>query len=830
MEIEYVNEHLFPGLLGNFFIVLAFIASLVATYAYYRAAKDSVDSFSWHKLGNLSFMVHSIGVLGIIGTLFHLLFNHYYEYYYVWQHSSDELPMRYILSCFWEGQEGSFLLWTFWHVVLGLVLMTRKHHSLQAPAMSIVSLVQVFLGSMLLGVTVLGEYTIGSNPFGLLREHPDMANLPFISNPNYTELIQGRGLNPLLQNYWMTIHPPTLFLGFASTTIPFAYAIAGLWKRQYIEWIKPTLKWTFFGIAVLGTGILMGGAWAYEALSFGGFWAWDPVENASLVPWLVFVGAGHLMLINQRKPNSLLLTNILTVLSFLLVLYSTYLTRSGILGETSVHSFAEGMPGQLIVYLLFFCALAFGMIIWHKRSIPKLKSEENLWSREFWVFVGSMVLGLSSFQIGFNTSKPVLNVLLEPFSGVFNSIYESTDWAFFKKLAGHNLAIQGDVIDFYNQWQIWFAMIVCILVAVGQFFNYKDTSLGTFFKRSALGLGLALLATVGIELMIDFPDWRQVVLLFTGMYALFGNLTYWIQILKGKVPKAGASIAHIGFALIVLGILLSTGKKEFISVNNSGIAIQMTAEEDEDPNAKNIMLIKGDTLRMGDYYVTYVGSTKEGINLHYEVEYYTGEPGNLKYAFTLKPRVQTNALMGNVPEPDTKHYWNKDVFTHITYADLESIDDPDAYTEPKTVQTSLKDTIATSNCLVIPHLFNSNIDRAKYQLDSSDLGVSLIIEVQDVNGNVYQMEPIMLIKESQIIPIEAVNEELGLRIALKRVTPETGNIELVMSEKKANKKDLIIMQAIVFPYINVLWLGCIVMIIGTVIAIWNRLRMSRGKG
>jgi cytochrome c-type biogenesis protein CcmF len=124
----------------------------------------------------------------------------------------------------------------------------------------------------------------------------------------------GKGLNHLLQNHLMTIHPPTLFLGFASTLIPFAFAIAGLWKRDLKGWMKPAIPWAFFGVMILGTGILMGGAWAYEALGFGGFWAWDPVENASLVPWLTLVGGAHLLLINRRKPISAF-TTLLLILS-----------------------------------------------------------------------------------------------------------------------------------------------------------------------------------------------------------------------------------------------------------------------------------------------------------------------------------------------------------------------------------------------------------------------------------------------------------------------------------------------------------------------------------
>ena len=142
--------------------------------------------------------------------------------------------------------------------------------------MTIFALVQVFLASMLLGI-YLFDFKIGSNPFLLLREHAEFSNLPFIQNANYLAKLNGRGLNPLLMNYWMTIHPPTLFLGFASTLIPFSFSIAALWNKQYTKWQVVALPWTYFGILILGVGVLMGGAWAYEALSFGGFWAWDPV-------------------------------------------------------------------------------------------------------------------------------------------------------------------------------------------------------------------------------------------------------------------------------------------------------------------------------------------------------------------------------------------------------------------------------------------------------------------------------------------------------------------------------------------------------------------------
>src|ERR1043166_7693690 len=300
--MEYVGEHLGIGKLGNVFVILSFAFALLSSTSYLFASRENDDTSSWKRIARISFRLHSFSVFGIIGTLFIMLWNHYFEFHYVWQHSNREMPMRYILSCFWEGQEGSFLLWTFWHCVIGLILQ-RTAKTWEAPVLSMIALVQVFLASMLLGINI-GDYHLGSNPFTvLMRQHPDFMNIPLFTDPNYAlnPQFNGRGLNPLLQNYWMTIHPPTLFLGFALTVVPFAYAIAALYKKKFSDWIAPAIPWTFFSVMILGTGILMGAAWAYESLSFGGFWAWDPVENASLVPWMTLVGAAHVMMIYKHR-------------------------------------------------------------------------------------------------------------------------------------------------------------------------------------------------------------------------------------------------------------------------------------------------------------------------------------------------------------------------------------------------------------------------------------------------------------------------------------------------------------------------------------------------
>jgi len=164
--MTYTGEHLLIGKIGNVFVILSFVFALLASISYFFAAKDNDEAVSWKRIARNAFRIHALSVIGIVSTLFIMLANHYFEYEYVWHHSNKEMPMRYILSCFWEGQEGSFLLWSFWHVVLGLILQ-RTSKEWEAPVMATISLVQAFLASMLLGIFIF-EHRIGSNPFPVL--------------------------------------------------------------------------------------------------------------------------------------------------------------------------------------------------------------------------------------------------------------------------------------------------------------------------------------------------------------------------------------------------------------------------------------------------------------------------------------------------------------------------------------------------------------------------------------------------------------------------------------------------------------------------------------
>jgi cytochrome c-type biogenesis protein CcmF len=381
----YAGESLWIGELGHFFIILGFVSAIMAGVFWFFGVRhrNTNEAESWTSLGKWSFIIHGISVFALIGLLFYAMYHHKYEYSYVYDHVSDDLPLKYILSAFWEGQEGSFLLWMFWHIVLGFILI-RISGKWQAPVMFSFALAETLLMSMILGIHIpWGDEVIklGSNPTTLLRQ---MNEAPIFANAEYLSLIKGRGLNPLLQNYWMTIHPPTLFLGFASTLIPFSYAIAGLWTNEHKSWLKECLPWSLFSAGILGIGILMGSLWAYVALSFGGYWAWDPVENASLVPWITLVAGIHVHLVAKNTGYATRSVYFFYLISFVLILYSTYLTRSGVLGDTSAHSFTEmGLGMQLVILVLLFFVLGMAWLIFRYKDIISPKKEEELPSREF---------------------------------------------------------------------------------------------------------------------------------------------------------------------------------------------------------------------------------------------------------------------------------------------------------------------------------------------------------------------------------------------------------------------------------------------------------------
>ena len=791
--MEFIGEHTFIGHLGNAFTSVAFAAAFLAAYSFYKSSCNETLKRIWLPVARGSFYMHGTAIIGVITCMFVMIYNHYFEYQYVWQHSSLELPTHYMISCFWEGQEGSFLLWIFWNIILG-VLLIKSAKSWESSVLTIVSIIQVFLVSMILGIYVFG-LKIGSSPFDLIRNLEENIGLPWTEMANYLlvvpQFLDGRGLNPLLQNYWMVIHPPVLFLGFSLTMIPFTYVIAALWKKNYTKWIKQALPWTYAAIMVLGTGILMGGAWAYEALSFGGFWAWDPVENSSLVPWIILVAAAHLMLVYKNKKIALPTTMAMTLLAFILIIYSTYLTRSGILGDTSVHAFAGGLASQLLVYLLTFTFTTIVLFVVRYKNLPKDHKDDKVSSREFWLFIASMVLFISAFQITWFTSLPVIN-----------------------KVFGTHMAPPIDAIALYNSWQTPLALLIVILMAVTQYLSYTKTNFKKFFKQISFSLLLSAVLSLFIAYTVNMWHILYFSLLWATVFAALSNFEYWRKILKGTWEHSGASVAHIGFALVIMGALLSNANKNIISSNKGFIAKDF-------PSNENVLLEKGDTTLMGNYYVHYKSDTLLGINKTYEVEYFSlKEEGGFTYEFTLNPFIQLNEIMGNVAEPATKHFALYDVYTHLTYADTDVHDESNPYHHESLINIKQGDSVIyNQHFLYLDSLMvNANTD-----LQSENaLDVMLIakLRMQNMQGEFSETQSIYAVKNNTAQSFPGFIDDKGLRykFVFDQVNPEAGSIQIKAYEHIENEKPFIVMKAIIFPYINVLWIGMILMAIGTFIA------------
>lgn len=809
--MDYIGEHLLPGKIGHFFVTLSFAASFVATIAYYKAttSKNIEDENRWKRLGRTAFALDFISVFSVFATVYYIISHHLFEYNYAWEHSSKALDMKYLLSCIWGAQEGSFLLWTMWQSILGAVLIF-KSKKWEAPVMTVMSFGQFCLATMILGIYISNS-KIGINPFLLVRQMESFANAPIFNRPDYLSIPQmqdGQGLNPLLQNYWMVIHPPVLFLGFASTIVPFAFAIAGLWKKDYSGWIKTALPWTLFSACVLGTGIMMGAAWAYESLSFAGFWAWDPVENASLVPWLVLVAGLHTQIVFNATGHSLRATYFFLILNFILILYSTFLTRSGILGDTSVHAFVDsGMNLQLVLFIVVFLLPAAYLYIKEYKKIPHIAKEESTYSREFWMFIGSLVLFLSSMFIMIATSLPVIN-----------------------KIAGTNWSVGEDVTFAYNRIEIFIAVILGLLTAITQYLKYKDTARKILIKKLAVPTIIALIISVLVSIFgnIHYDKYGAGFLtaihlaMFGAIYSAVANAGYiWVG-LNGKLKAAGASIAHVGFGLMLVGILLSTSKKELLSYNTTGINLNFDPKDKDKNPLENITLLKEVKTDMGKYWATYTGDDSTNVfgNFHYyHIRMIRKTDGEV---FDLYPDLfkATNGMQGISQNPDKHHYWDRDIFSYVNYA--SNLEQPKDTARFKLYPVSLNDTVFYSNGYLVLNSTVRNPNNAKYHFTDSDTALMAEITVVSKDSLRYKATPVFYLKDNRLNFIADTVFAQNLAVILNGVV---GNKLQIGIKESPSLVPFVSLKVYEFPQINILWIGTLIMIIGFIMSIVRRAKM-----
>lgn len=490
----------------------ALIFALASLWGYVDLARGEESARPFARRAYRFFAVSIVAATVMLGLA---LVRRDFRIDYVFQYSGLDLPFHYQLAAFWAGQKGSFLIWLFWGALIGLPLL--KVCGRQEPAV---------VGVYLLTLLGLLMILVRENPFTMLDHAP----------------ADGQGLNPLLQDDWMVIHPPIMFVGYALAAMPFAFAIAALVRRDTSEWAARAFPWALSGFLVLGTAILMGGYWAYKTLGWGGYWGWDPVENASLIPWILGTALVHGLYLERARGRFRRSNLVLACLLYLSVLYGTFLTRSGVLADFSVHSFVDlGISGWLVGILAFFGGLSAWLLAFRLRSVTTSPNEDPPLSRGTFMVLGSIALLLAAAVVTFGTSAPLLTRFL---------------------------ADPGQVgPEFYNRVNLPIALLIAFLLAGVPFLGWRgDASLGALARKAAPGLAVGFLAAcAGVGLGMRDPF--HVLFLFLAASALANNAQKVVGLARArKLAAAGGYLAHVGVGVILIGILASSGYDESVKV------------------------------------------------------------------------------------------------------------------------------------------------------------------------------------------------------------------------------------------------------------------------
>jgi cytochrome c-type biogenesis protein CcmF len=475
--------------------------------------------------------------------LWSLILKDDFRFNYIAGHSNADLPMMYKIGSLWAGQEGSLLLWT-WILCLyssAAVFSQRRRHNrllpIAIPVMMITALFFLYLNNF------------SSNPFAqLVAVHTGGGESAWAPQ-------DGRGLNPLLQHPAMVIHPPILYMGYIGFVVPFAFAIAALWTRQLgSAWIYTIRRWTLFSWMFLGTGILLGAKWAYVELGWGGYWAWDPVENASLMPWLTGTAFLHSVIV-QEKRGMLKVWNVsLVCLTYLLCILGTFLTRSGVV--SSVHSFARSDIG--IPFAIFILgALLFCTVLILKR-LPYLRSENQLTSilsRESGFLFNNLLFLAACFSVLFGTVFPILSELA----------------------TGRKIAV-GQA--YFNKVEVPIGLLLLFLAGAGPLLAYRKTSVESLRKNFLWPVALGLLtipaciatgvtsiwATISLSLCV-FVTVTILQEFHKGTRARMrsvaeGYATALVQLTRRNNRRYGGYVVHFGMVLLFLGLTGSAFVRE----------------------------------------------------------------------------------------------------------------------------------------------------------------------------------------------------------------------------------------------------------------------------
>ncbi|HZP40857.1 MAG TPA: heme lyase CcmF/NrfE family subunit [Candidatus Binatia bacterium] len=506
--------------LGLLFAAWAFGASLVGA----RRRSEALVRSAEHG----AYAVFALVALAVV-LLLRALLQHDFTLEYVAAYSSSTLPTPYTVAALWGGQKGSLLFWCFLLTLFTTVVevQNRSHNRALMP----------YVTATLMGTAVFFLFllTFVTDPF---------ERLPVAAR-------EGADLNPLLQNYWMTIHPPSLYTGYVSASVPFAFAIGALVTgRLGDEWIRTTRRWALFSWFFLTLGNLFGARWAYEVLGWGGYWAWDPVENAAIMPWFVSTAYLHSIMIQEKKDMLRVWNMILVLLTFTLTIFGTFLTRSGVI--SSVHSFTQsGLGPWFVGFLLLVIAVAGALVAYRLPELRTPATVESFLSREASFLFNNLILVGIAFATFWGTVFPVLS-----------------EW-----VRGVKITVGP---PFFNRVNAPLGIALLFLMGVGPVISWRRASPKNLRRAFAGPVGAGVVAAVAL-LVAGVPPGAALLTFALGVFVLATVVQeFWRGVrarqamLGERAPRAlarlvgknqrryGGYLVHVGVVAVFVGVAASS--------------------------------------------------------------------------------------------------------------------------------------------------------------------------------------------------------------------------------------------------------------------------------
>jgi cytochrome c-type biogenesis protein CcmF len=606
---------------GNYCLLLALVLSVYGLFASLLGAASKQHRIV--RSAEHAAMAACVSIALATASMLYLLITDDFSVAHVVSSSNRDLPVFYKIAALWGAHDGSMLLWVFITSVFSGVVIYQNRYRYRDMMPYVVAALMLNLAFFLSLNLFL------SNPFNqLIQVNADGSMMKYVP-------ADGRGLNPLLQYWAMVIHPPILYLGFIGFVVPFAFATAALITRQLGDsWIRTTRRWTLFTWMLLGMGVVLGAKWAYVVLGWGGYWGWDPVENSSLMPWLIGTAYLHSVIIQERKGMLKVWNVILVMLCYLLGVFGTFITRSGVV--SSVHGFAESSLGKY--FILYMVLIAAGFLFLILDRLPYLKSErplDSVLSRESAFLWNNLMLVVSCFAVLWGTMFPVLS-----------------EW-----LRGTKITVGP---PFFNRVNIPIGLFLLFLTGVGPLFAWRKTSVDSL-KRAFFLPGIFSVATCAGLLAAGMRNFYTVVCFTLCMFVTVTIVEEFFKATRLRMQGQGENV------LVALIRLTLKNKRRYGGyIVHFGVVLMFIGLAGNAFNQEvNQTMAPGDELKIGDYTLKLT-------------KFERGETPNYEYGVTWLDAYKDGKLL-RIMKPEKRIYKTGEQGQSTTTVALRSTPKEDLY-------------------------------------------------------------------------------------------------------------------------------------------------------